>query len=68
MAKVEIVDTSLRDGNQSLWAALGIDTARSLTIAPVMDRVGFRAMTLRPRRTWASPSATSARTPGSVFV
>jgi len=44
MAKVEIVDTSLRDGNQSLWAALGIDTARSLTIAPIMDRVGFRAI------------------------
>ncbi|MGA2344003.1 MAG: biotin carboxyl carrier protein [Steroidobacteraceae bacterium] len=44
MANVEIVDTSLRDGNQSLWAALGVDTARSLTIAPVMDRVGFRAI------------------------
>jgi oxaloacetate decarboxylase alpha subunit len=44
MAKVELVDTSLRDGNQSLWAALGIDTARTLTIAPVMDRVGYRAI------------------------
>ena len=44
MANVELVDTSLRDGNQSLWAALGVDTARTLTIAPVMDRVGFRAI------------------------
>ncbi len=44
MATVELVDTSLRDGNQSLWAALGVDTARSLTIAPVMDRVGYRAI------------------------
>src|SRR5580704_14159230 len=44
MANVEIVDTSLRDGNQSLWAALGVDTARVLTIAPVMDRVGYRAI------------------------
>jgi oxaloacetate decarboxylase (Na+ extruding) subunit alpha len=44
MANVELVDTSLRDGNQSLWAALGIDTARTLTIAPVMDRVGYRAI------------------------
>jgi oxaloacetate decarboxylase alpha subunit len=44
VANVEIVDTSLRDGNQSLWAALGVDTARSLTIAPVMDRVGYRAI------------------------
>ena len=44
MAAIQIVETSLRDGNQSLWAALGIDTARALTIAPVMDRVGFKAI------------------------
>ena len=44
MAEVALVDTSLRDGNQSLWGALGIDTAKTLTIAPVMDRVGFKAI------------------------
>jgi oxaloacetate decarboxylase alpha subunit len=44
MAEIGLVDTSLRDGNQCLWAALGIDTAKTLTIAPVMDRVGFRAI------------------------
>ena len=44
MAKIQIVETSLRDGNQSLWAALGVDTAKTLTIAPVMDRVGFKAI------------------------
>lgn len=44
MADIQIVETSLRDGNQCLWAALGIDTARTLTIAPVMDRVGFKAI------------------------
>src|SRR6201998_1064221 len=44
MASLQIVETSLRDGNQSLWAALGIDTARTLTIAPVMERVGFKAI------------------------
>src|SRR5215469_10141909 len=44
MADIQLVETSLRDGNQSLWAALGIDTARTLTIAPVMDRVGFKAI------------------------
>ena len=44
MADIELVETSLRDGNQCLWAALGVDTARTLTIAPVMDRVGFRAL------------------------
>jgi len=44
MAGLQIVETSLRDGNQSLWAALGIDTARTLTVAPVMERVGFKAI------------------------
>ena len=44
MADIQLVETSLRDGNQCLWAALGIDTARTLTIAPVMDRVGFKAI------------------------
>jgi len=44
LADIRLVETSLRDGNQSLWAALGIDTARTLSIAPVMDRVGFKAI------------------------
>ena len=44
MGDVQIVETSLRDGNQSLWSALGVDTAKTLTIAPVMDRVGFKAI------------------------
>jgi oxaloacetate decarboxylase alpha subunit len=44
MAEISIVETSLRDGNQCLWAALGIDTARTLSIAATMDRVGFKAI------------------------
>jgi len=44
MANIRLVETSLRDGNQSLWAALGIDTAKALSIAPVLDRVGFKAI------------------------
>jgi oxaloacetate decarboxylase alpha subunit len=44
MAKIDIVETSLRDGNQCLWGALGIDTAKTLTIAPVMERAGYRAI------------------------
>ena len=44
MAEVQIVETSLRDGNQCLWGALGIDTAKTLTIAPVMERAGYRAI------------------------
>jgi oxaloacetate decarboxylase alpha subunit len=41
---IQLVETSLRDGNQCLWAALGIDTARTLSIAPIMDQVGFKAI------------------------
>ncbi|HWF98028.1 MAG TPA: hypothetical protein VN691_02485 [Steroidobacteraceae bacterium] len=41
---MQLVETSLRDGNQCIWAALGVDTARTLTIAPIMDRVGFKAI------------------------
>src|SRR5262249_17573195 len=44
MAEVALVDTSLRDGNQSLWSALGIDTAKTLTVAPLLERVGFKAI------------------------
>jgi len=44
MAEIELVETSLRDGNQCQWAALGIDTAKTLTVAPLMDRAGFKAI------------------------
>jgi oxaloacetate decarboxylase alpha subunit len=44
VAEIALVDTTLRDGNQSLWGALGIDTAKTLTIAPVLERVGFKAI------------------------
>lgn len=44
MPEIQLVDTSLRDGNQCVWAALGVDTAKTLTIAPVMDRVGYKAI------------------------
>ena len=40
---IEIVDTTTRDGNQSLWGATGLTTPDVLSIAPTMDRVGFRA-------------------------
>jgi oxaloacetate decarboxylase alpha subunit len=43
MATIELVDVAMRDGNQSLWGATGLGTAHCLEIAPVLDRVGFRA-------------------------
>jgi oxaloacetate decarboxylase (Na+ extruding) subunit alpha len=42
--RVEIVDTTTRDGNQSLWSATGLTTPDVVEIAPTMDRVGFRAL------------------------
>ncbi len=44
MAKIDLVDVSIRDGNQSLWGATGLNTAQILQIAPVIERVGFRAV------------------------
>jgi len=44
MAEIRLVDVSLRDGNQSLWGAAGLRTAHIATIAPLLGRVGFRAL------------------------
>ena len=44
MAEVQLVDVSLRDGNQSLWGATGLRTEHIVQIAPVLNRVGFRAL------------------------
>jgi oxaloacetate decarboxylase alpha subunit len=44
MSRVELVDVSIRDGNQCLWGAVALDTAQVLTIAPILDRIGFRAL------------------------
>ena len=41
---VDVVDTTLRDGNQSLWSATGLTTYDIVAIAPTIDRVGFRAV------------------------
>jgi oxaloacetate decarboxylase (Na+ extruding) subunit alpha len=41
---VDIVDTTTRDGNQSLWSATGLTTPDVLSIAPAMERVGFHAL------------------------
>ena len=41
---IRFVDTTLRDGNQSLWGATGITTPMVLAIAPTLDRVGFAAL------------------------
>jgi oxaloacetate decarboxylase (Na+ extruding) subunit alpha len=40
---VGVVDTTMRDGNQSLWSATGMTTPEVYEIAPTLDRVGFHA-------------------------
>ncbi len=44
MAEIGLVDVSIRDGNQSLWGATGLNTAQILQVAGELDRVGFRAI------------------------
>jgi oxaloacetate decarboxylase alpha subunit len=41
---IEFVDTTIRDGNQSLWSATGLTTPDVLNIAPTLDRVGYHAL------------------------
>ncbi len=41
---IQFIDTTLRDGNQSLWAATGLRTGMMLPIAPVMDEVGYHSL------------------------
>lgn len=40
----QFIDTTLRDGNQSLWGATGLRTGMMLEIAPVIDQVGYHAI------------------------
>lgn len=42
--KIQFIDTTLRDGNQSLWGATGLRTGMMLQIAPVLDQVGYYAI------------------------
>lgn len=44
MTNISLIDTTVRDGNQSNWGATGLDTGMMLQIAPVMERVGFEAI------------------------
>ena len=40
MSRVKIVDTTLRDGHQCLWATR-MTTAMMLPVAETIDRIGF---------------------------
>jgi oxaloacetate decarboxylase alpha subunit len=42
--EIQLVDTSLRDGNQSLWGATGLTTGMVEAVAPGLAAAGFRAL------------------------
>jgi len=44
MKEIRLVDTTLRDGNQSLWDATGLTTAMILKVAKDLNRAGFKAI------------------------
>jgi oxaloacetate decarboxylase alpha subunit len=44
VAEVRLVDVTMRDGNQSLWGATGLNTAQMLQVAGLTDRAGFAAI------------------------
>jgi oxaloacetate decarboxylase (Na+ extruding) subunit alpha len=44
MSRIGLVDTTVRDGHQSLWSANALTTSMIAGIAPVMDRAGFEAI------------------------
>ena len=41
---IEFIDTSIRDGNQSLWSATGLTTSDVVAVAPLLERVGYHAL------------------------
>ncbi|MEZ3158992.1 pyruvate/oxaloacetate carboxyltransferase [Microbacterium sp. BWT-B31] len=46
MTSVSLVDVSIRDGNQSLWGAVGMTTRMIEGAAPDIEQVGYRAVEL----------------------
>lgn len=41
---IHLVDVTMRDGNQSLWGATGLNSAHMLQAAALTERCGFRAV------------------------
>jgi len=44
MTRIGLVDTTVRDGHQSLWSANALTTEMIAAVAPVTARVGYRAL------------------------
>ena len=46
MSNVKLIDTTLRDANQSIWGAVGLNTAMISELAPMLDAVGYQCAEL----------------------
>ncbi|MEW1982011.1 pyruvate/oxaloacetate carboxyltransferase [Citricoccus sp. NPDC079358] len=46
MSTIDLVDVSLRDGNQSIWGATGVTTRMVEGVMPNLDRTGYRTIEL----------------------
>lgn len=46
MTDVRLIDVSLRDGNQSVWGAVGVRNRTVSTIAPLLDKAGYEVIEL----------------------
>ena len=44
--QVEFIDVTVRDGQQSLWGATAVTTGMIESIAPILDKAGFKAVDL----------------------
>ncbi|MCL2715824.1 MAG: pyruvate/oxaloacetate carboxyltransferase [Alphaproteobacteria bacterium] len=44
MTDVRLIDVSLRDGNQSLWGAVGVTTRTIEQLCPLLDQCGYEAI------------------------
>lgn len=46
MSKINLIDVSLRDGNQSIWGATGVTTRMVEGVAPHIGKAGYSAVEL----------------------
>ena len=44
MSEINLVDVSLRDGNQSIWGATGVTTRMVEGVVPHLEEVGYRTL------------------------
>ena len=44
MSDVHLIDVSLRDGNQSLWGAVGVRTRTIGKVSPILDRCNYHSI------------------------